>query len=728
MPKFTLIFLLAASGSLLAAPAYELAEPIATGLRDPMEISVSPNGDLYVVEREGRILRVRPQTGGVFEIGQLKVAARTAADVQSPIAAEEGLLGIALDPKFQDNQQLFLYYSDPAKKIIRLSRFTLREGQLDPSSELLLLEVPVERDQTNCHNAGSLTFGPDGLLYLSLGDNTNPFASNGKSPIDDREGRQDWDAQRSAGNSNDLRGKILRIRPTETGYEIPPGNLFPPGTPKTRPEIYVMGCRNPFRISVDPKKSILYWGEVGPDANGDDARGPAGYDEVNQAFKAGNFGWPFVIANNKPYPIVDFATEAPGAMTDPTAPMNPGKRNTGLTVLPPAQPAFIWYPYAVSAEFPVMGSASRNAMAGPVFYYDPNRKWNLLAQADDHTLLTYDWARGNIWKAKLDGREKLQSLELFVDKLNHPMDLEMSRDGTVWLLEYGTGWYCNNDGRIRRLRPGTDNHPPAIVAEAVAGQPNTFTVKSLTDADNDAISFRWFLTTGATEKDLGKESTVTVPANGGSELRAVAIDAKGSVTVKRIPLEAAPNNSPALAIEFPAKPAALGFGETLAFKITSPTAPDEKNVTVRARYIPPTGHDAGGPELSADMRDFITSRQCLACHQVDQASVGPRYVDVAVRHRGRADAVGYLTGRILNGSTGDWGAIPMPPQAISASDADKIVRAILALADGISITHGKSAGDLILPPAPASAAAGGAWEISAEAPGYIPARLRLNAK
>ncbi|HEX7261484.1 MAG TPA: PQQ-dependent sugar dehydrogenase, partial [Luteolibacter sp.] len=267
MTKITLLGLLALSGSLVAAPTYELADVIPTGLRDPMELSVAPNGDLYVVEREGRVLRVRPQTGGVFEIGKIEVAARREGGGSSPIAAEEGLLGIALDPKLPQNRRLFLYYSDPVKKLIRLSRFTLKDGMLDRASELMLLEVPVERDKTNCHNAGSLAFGPDGLLYLSLGDNTNPFESAGHAPIDDRPGRTDWDAQRSAGNTNDLRGKVLRIRPTEKGYDIPRGNLFPPGTPKTRPEIYAMGCRNPFRISIDPKKSIVYWGEVGPDAN-----------------------------------------------------------------------------------------------------------------------------------------------------------------------------------------------------------------------------------------------------------------------------------------------------------------------------------------------------------------------------------------------------------------------------------------------------------------------------
>jgi cytochrome c len=83
---------------------------------------------------------------------------------------------------------------------------------------------------------------------------------------------------------------------------IPKGNLFPPGTPNTRPEIYVMGNRNPWRIAVDRRSGFLYWGEVGPDAGGpNENRGPAGFDEINQARAAGNFGWPLIIADNKPY-------------------------------------------------------------------------------------------------------------------------------------------------------------------------------------------------------------------------------------------------------------------------------------------------------------------------------------------------------------------------------------------------------------------------------------------
>jgi cytochrome c len=720
--RITQTLLLALATTTLAAPLE--SEFVATGFRDPMELAIAPDGDIYVVEREGRILRVRPTTGAIFEIGTLKVTALREKEKDSPWAREDGLLGIALDPKFAENQRLFLYYSDPEKLLNRLSRFELRGGKIDLASEKIILEVPGDRRDRVCHHGGSVEFGPDGNLYLSTGDNTNPFESDGRAPIDDRDGRDHVNAMRSAGNTNDLRGKILRIRPTENGYEIPPGNLFPQGTEKARPEIYVMGCRNPFRMSIDPKTGTVYWGEVGPDGQNPDAKGPAGHDEVNQAKKAGNHGWPFVIADNKPYPIVDFSNGQPGAMTDPEKPLNPSKFNTGLKELPPAVPALIWYPYSESSEFPAMGNGGRNAMAGPVFYHDPNRTYNLLSSADNRTLLTYDWMRGKMWKAKLDDRENLTALEVLMEGLNHPMDLEMAADGTLWLLEYGTNWYFNTDGRIRRIRPDDGNQSPKLTVERDSNNPLKFTVKDVSDPENDKITIEWWLNTGLEETKLGTGSNITIPP-GGIDLRAVAIDAKGNRTISRVPL-VEESNLPALTLEIIGKPEAATFGDALKFKITGPT--DPKQTIVRARYLPPTGHDSGGPQLPSEIEKTLTARQCLACHQVDRTSVGPHYLDVALKYRGQADALTHLKTKLKSGGAGVWGEVPMPPQiTVTDSEADTLLKAILGLADGISQTRGANEGTLTLSPAPESPQPGGAWEITAEAPGHSPARLRLNA-
>ncbi|MES2476058.1 MAG: PQQ-dependent sugar dehydrogenase [Verrucomicrobiota bacterium] len=722
-------FLLPLSLALVsAATAATLRQQkVAEGFHDPMSIAPAPDGDVYLVEREGRIFRIRPSTGGVFQIGDVPVSALRSSNPKSDTAVEDGLQGIALDPNFAKNSRVYLFYSVPDQLIDRLSRFEIKDGTLDLTSELKLIDIPSERHDRICHHGGSVQFGPDGLLYLSVGDNTNPFASDGSAPIDDRAERTPWDAQRSSGNTNDLRGKILRIRPTETGYEIPAGNLFPK-TDKTRPEIFVMGCRNPFRISIDPKSSTLYWGEVGPDAADPSEKGPAGHDEVNQAQAAGNFGWPFVIADNKPYAIVDFATGKPGRMTDPATPKNTGSRNSGLVDLPPAQPAFIWYPYGDSKEFPVMGKGGRNAMAGPVFHYDPARKYNLLPKEDDASLLTYDWVRGKIWKAKLGKDEKLEKLEVLDEGNRHPMDLEMAADGSIWLLDYGSEWWFNKNGFLNHVLPEQSNHSPEITIEAVAGLDRTFRVKSATDADGDKLTVTWWLTTGVTEKKLGSGITITVPAGEGSEIRAVASDGKSPNRAARIPL-IQEKAEPELELKLVGNPAELAPGESVKFEIRSATPVDAAQASVRSRYIPETGHDAGGPQFSQEINSLVTSNQCLACHQVDVTSVGPAYLDVSLKYRDHPDAIAHLKAKLKSGGNGVWGEIPMPPQtAVSDADTEKILQAILALSEGVSEKKGALNGDLSLTAKPANAGEGGAWEFSAEAPGFTTAKFRVPAK
>ena len=184
-----------------------------------------------------------------------------------------------------------------------------------------------------------MTFGGDGKLYIGTGDQLDPNTSQ---------------------LLTSARGKILRIKPRADGdYTVPPGNLFPGGS-GGRPEIYAMGLRNPFRFSLDSKTGWLYFGDAGPDADTSSAiRGPRGYDEINRAREAGNYGWPYCIADNKPYLDYQFDTGLSGPAFDCAAPTNDSPNNTGSFALPGAKAALIWYPYADSPEFPQLGAGSR---------------------------------------------------------------------------------------------------------------------------------------------------------------------------------------------------------------------------------------------------------------------------------------------------------------------------------------------------------------------------------
>ena len=330
-------------------------------LVQPMELAVAPDGTVFFIEVSGKLKAFNPKDQKVELVGEIKITTEQ----------ENGLIGLTLDPNFSDNHWIYLQYSPPDFPGQHISRFTIVDGKLDLESEKLLLKYEEQRKEC-CHHAGSLCFGPRGELFIASGDNTHPHGdSQGYAPIDERPDKAPWDAQKSAANTNSYNGKILRIRPLADGtYEIPDGNLFPKDGSKGRPEIYCMGCRNPWRMSVDPETGIVYWGEVGPDAGSDGPRGPRGYDEINQARTAGNFGWPYFIANNLPYADVNFETGEVGALFDVTGPLNESPNNTGEKTLPPPTSAFLYYPYGDSPDFPELnGPGGRTACAGPVYHY-----------------------------------------------------------------------------------------------------------------------------------------------------------------------------------------------------------------------------------------------------------------------------------------------------------------------------------------------------------------------
>lgn len=434
--------------------------PLALGeFFEPTEMAILPNLDILVAQRRGELLLFNQETQKVEQVGFLDVYYKTDAP---NVNAEEGFMGLTLDPDFKDNRFVYAFYSPKDTSVNRLSRFVFKDNKLEMQSEKVILEFYSQRDIC-CHTGGSLAFGKDRQLYLSTGDNATPFdekgqqyVHNGYAPIDDRPGHEQYDASRTSGNTNDLRGKILRIKVNKDGtYDIPEGNLFGKNEEGTKPEIYVMGNRNPYRISIDNKTGFLYWGEVGPDASDDkEGRGPRGYDELNQARQAGFFGWPFFVGNNYAYHGYNYDTGETYNSFEAKGATNNSRNNTGLKTLPPVQPAFIWYPYGNSPDFPQVGSGGRNAMAGPVYYSKLAPKENRYSDYYDGKLFMYDWIRGWIKVVTMLPNGDFDKMEPFMPhtKLAAPIDMELGPDGKIYILEYGNGWFSKNpDAALSRI-------------------------------------------------------------------------------------------------------------------------------------------------------------------------------------------------------------------------------------------------------------------------------------
>jgi len=517
---------------------------------EPTEMTILPNNDVLVSQRRGEVLLYSEATKEITEVAKLDVYHKT---LNTPgVNAEEGLMGIQKDPNYATNNWVYLYYAPTGEaQVNRLSRFKFTNGVFDMASEQVILDVDSQREIC-CHTGGSIAFGPDNMLYLSTGDNSTPFnekgvkyINSGYAPLNDIPGHQQYDARRSSGNTNDLRGKILRIKVNEDGsYAIPEGNLFPVGTDKTRPEIYTMGHRNPYRISVDIKRGYVYWGDVGPDARVDslETRGPRGYDEMNQAREAGNFGWPLFIGDNYAYRSYDYETGESGAPFDPEKPINNSRNNTGLTELPKAMPAYAFYPYVDSQDFPQVGTGGRNAMAGPTYYSDLYQGDEKLPSYYDGKVIIYDWMRGWMKAIHLNKDGSFSKMEPFASDIdvNNLIDMEVGPNGKIYLLEYGSGWFSKNaDSGLGYIEYNGGNRPPLIdqlIVDNTSGQlplSVTATVEAR-DREKDAMIYVWDLGNGETKETTEPQISHSY-ANAG--------DYRISVEVKDTVGESAKSNS-----------------------------------------------------------------------------------------------------------------------------------------------------------------------------------------
>lgn len=681
---------------------------LAESLNEPVELAVMSDGRVLFIERQGKIKLYQPTTGETQVIYDLSVSHTYLHKDEGRDEAEDGLLGLALDPNFDENGWVYLYYSLIGDKPVNvLTRWDFKDNRLIENSMKVVLEVVVQREQC-CHTGGSIDFDAQGNLYLSTGDNTSPRGTT-YAPIDERPGRFPWDAQKGSGNTNDLRGKILRITPQADGtYTIPEGNLFPPGTEGTRPEIYGMGMRNPYRISVDKKTGFVYWGDVGPDARDPEVgKGPTGFDEINQMRVAGNFGWPYFVGNNQAYYEYDFATEKGGELFNVEKPINNSPNNTGLQELPPANPAFIWYSYVESENFPEMGAGGRTAMSGPVYYRDMFKGAERPFPAYyDKKLFIYEWIRGWIIAVTMDESGNYVSMERFMPsyKFSSPMDMAFGPSGDLYMLEYGTGWFRkNDDARLIRIEYTDGNRKPQVVVTANATKGAVpfavaFSSEGTLDFDRDALGYHWEITndTGAILVEFTEKNPAYTFAKAGKYFASLTVtDGEGGTSKQTLEIVAG-NEPPKVTLEivegngtyfFPNKP--IHYKVTVS-DLEDGSIPDEE-ISVTLDFMQ-EGFDkveAVVGHLAADEfvrfaagKNLMAGSDCAACHQVDKPSIGPMYIDVAKKYQSDPAASDYLMQKIINGGNGVWGEMMMPPHSgLAEADVNKIVSYVLSLAN-----------------------------------------------
>ena len=221
---------------------------VANGLSNPTAMALAPDGRLFVCQQGGALR--------VIKNGALLATPFLTVTVDS--AGERGLLGIAFDPNFVSNQLVYVYYTATTPTIHnRISRFTASGDVALAGSEVVVMDLPNLSTATN-HNGGALHFGPDGNLYVAVGDNANGA---------------------NAQTLSTRLGKLLRI--TSTGA-IPVDNPFFNQTTGDNRAIWVLGVRNPFTFSFQSGTTRMFINDVGENT----------WEEINDGIAGSNYGWP----------------------------------------------------------------------------------------------------------------------------------------------------------------------------------------------------------------------------------------------------------------------------------------------------------------------------------------------------------------------------------------------------------------------------------------------------
>src|SRR5215211_4415512 len=241
-------FLLLTSAAYAATLPANFTETIISGIGSPTAMEIAPDGRIFVCQQGGSLR--------VIKNGVLLSTPFLTLNVDPN--GERGLLGIAFDPNFAANNFLYVYYTVPSTpRHNRVSRFTANGDVAVPGSELAILELDNLSSATN-HNGGAIHFGPDGKLYVAVGENATP--------------------QNAQTLSNRL-GKVLRIN---SDGRIPSDNPFFNTATGANRSIWALGLRNPFTFAFQRGTNRLFINDVGQNT----------WEEINDGIAGSNYGWP----------------------------------------------------------------------------------------------------------------------------------------------------------------------------------------------------------------------------------------------------------------------------------------------------------------------------------------------------------------------------------------------------------------------------------------------------
>lgn len=398
----------------------------------PMTV-VSPPGErsrVFVVEQGGTIILI-PNLNQPTKVEFLDISGKVSYGRPED---EGGILGLAFHPNYAANGHFFVYYlcntatADGVGRHNRLSRFTRSRNdpnKADPGSEVILFS---QYDEKFNHNGGTILFGPDGYLYLSLGDEGHPddmfdnaqridkdfFSAVIRIDVDERPGSLEPNPHRALG------GRV--------NYRIPPDNPYvgatsfngqPVDPDRVRTEFYAVGIRSPWRMFWDVPTDTLYLSDVGENAG----------EEINVIVKGGNYGWPYRLANEDG-PKVEQAPE-------------------GFSSIPPL------LTYERGESGPDVGRA---AIGGVVYRGSAFPELN-------GAYIFGDYYSGNIWKLRNSGNSLQEWTHLTTLPQLHLVSFGTDpSNGDVLICDVG-------DGKVRRLvKPAADDVIPQTLADTGAFQ------------------------------------------------------------------------------------------------------------------------------------------------------------------------------------------------------------------------------------------------------------------